>query len=524
MRLLSVALLAPALLAASVTARFIVYADEWHLDRPTSAADRAGIDHVVIAFAQANKTATWVPNAKQPVALIRQEYPNAKVMVAIGGWGDTVGFSEAVKTPAGIEKFAADVQTLIQVHGLDGVDIDWEYPGGNGADYKQVPNSSRTNEIEAFPELLKAVRTAIGEDKLLSIAVPGKEIDMIAFTPEQGPKIWPSVDYINIMTYDLMNRRDAVTAHHTSVAGSAAAIENYLNIGAPPEKINLGFAFYAKYFTTASDCTNQPLGCPIEEAEDPVTGSDTLKSGAWTFEKWHMTPVDGGALPVSTDGTCGAEKGTKCASGCCSQYGNCGTSKEHCSGACQHAFGIGCTDSDVAGSWQRAKNNGVYDEEEGGQYYFDADEKLFWTWDTPEIISRKFEEIVKTYGLGGVMAWSLGEDTFDYSHVRQIAEELKASEINVVLNDGTDEKTASDEAAPEEEEDYYYGEEETENKPTEPQADDQDAYNEFWDVEEADGRNDGLTGENWWEKLYSEDAEGAVDSNTAKGNVESTAE
>jgi chitinase len=40
------------------------------------------------------------------------------------------------------------------------------------------------------------------------------------------------------MSYDLINRRDTVTAHHTSVAGSAQAVENYLAIGAPAHKIN----------------------------------------------------------------------------------------------------------------------------------------------------------------------------------------------------------------------------------------------------------------------------------------------
>jgi len=40
------------------------------------------------------------------------------------------------------------------------------------------------------------------------------------------------------MSYDLMNRRDNVTKHHSSVADSAETIENYLGIGAPPEKIN----------------------------------------------------------------------------------------------------------------------------------------------------------------------------------------------------------------------------------------------------------------------------------------------
>jgi chitinase len=228
------------------------------------------------------------------------------------------------------------------------------------------------------------------------------------------------------MTYDLMNRRDQVTNHHTSVKGSKAAIERYLDLNCPAEKVNLGFAFYAKYFTTQDDCTGGILGCPIVPAEGP-TGEDTLTSGAWTFEKGHLAPVDISRLTTSFDGTCGAEKMTKCASSCCSQYGNCGTTKEHCHGACQHAFGTGCTDNDVHGSWQNFSKPDSYmvDEDEGAVYAFDAENRLFWTWDTPEIISRKFEEIVREFGLGGVMAWSLGEDSFDWSHIKQIAMELE---------------------------------------------------------------------------------------------------
>lgn len=76
------------------------------------------------------------------------------------------------------------------------------YVGGNGADYKQIPNSEKVGEITAFPLFLKEIKAAIGE-KELSIAVPGLERDMLAFTPEQSPKIWETVDFVNIMTYDL---------------------------------------------------------------------------------------------------------------------------------------------------------------------------------------------------------------------------------------------------------------------------------------------------------------------------------
>jgi len=422
MRFPSAALLASGLLATSASARFVMYADEWHPTRPTNPADRAGIDHVVLAFAMANATATFQP--KVPITTIRSEYPNAKIMIAVGGWGDDIGFAEMSKSDATIAKFASDIATMLTNTGADGVDIDWEYPGGNSADYKQVPNSAKAYQIDAYPKTLSAIRAAIG-NKLLSIAVPGKKEDMIGFTSETGPKIWKPVDYINVMAYDLANRRDNVTKHHSSVAGSEEAIRNYLAIDAPPEKINLGFAYYAKYFTTQGDCGSSPLGCPIVPAEDPVTGQDLLTSGAWTFEPAHMKPIDSSALPISYDGTCGPDKGTKCASGCCSQYGNCGTSPQHCSGACWHAFGVGCTDADVAGSWQIATKNGMTDQTEGGQYFFDKTNKLFWTWDTPQLISRKFKNIVQKHKLGGVMAWSLGEDSYDWSHIRQMAAELK---------------------------------------------------------------------------------------------------
>jgi GH18 family chitinase len=52
-----------------------------------------------------------------------------KIMVAIGGWGNTDGFSEAAKSDQSRELFARNVQKMIDVTGADGVDIDWEYPG-----------------------------------------------------------------------------------------------------------------------------------------------------------------------------------------------------------------------------------------------------------------------------------------------------------------------------------------------------------------------------------------------------------
>lgn len=67
----------------------------------------------------ANATASFQP--KVPISTIRSEYPNAKIMIAVGGWGDDIGFFQASKTDESIKQFAADVATMLTNTGADGV-------------------------------------------------------------------------------------------------------------------------------------------------------------------------------------------------------------------------------------------------------------------------------------------------------------------------------------------------------------------------------------------------------------------
>jgi chitinase len=67
----------------------------------------------------ANSTATYQP--KVPVSTIKSEFPNAKVMIAVGGWGDDIGFYQVSQTDATIKQFAVDVATMLTNTGADGV-------------------------------------------------------------------------------------------------------------------------------------------------------------------------------------------------------------------------------------------------------------------------------------------------------------------------------------------------------------------------------------------------------------------
>ncbi len=54
---------------------------------------------------------------------------DTKVLVAIGGWGDTAGFSAAALNDETRQTFAKNAADMVAATGADGVDVDWEYPG-----------------------------------------------------------------------------------------------------------------------------------------------------------------------------------------------------------------------------------------------------------------------------------------------------------------------------------------------------------------------------------------------------------
>ncbi|KAL4869878.1 hypothetical protein BDV12DRAFT_70385 [Aspergillus spectabilis] len=362
--------------------RYIMYLTGQHnvVPEPSLVSD---ITHVALAFMRSDafnsqNASNW-PLFTTIDDVRRRFSTDTAIMVAIGGWGDTAGFSVAAETEQSRNVFARNVRAMIDYTGADGVDIDWEYPGGNGEDYKRIPNSEKAWEIEAYPKLLAEIRAALGPDKLISAAVPGLRRDMLAFTQSTLPLISDSLDFLNIMTYDLMNRRDSVTKHNTGVQLSLDAITAYLENGVPPEKANLGFAFYVKWFRTDPNggCSDDPIGCNTVLMEDPTTGADLGQAGAFS---WH-DPVP----------------------------------------------------QELAGSFRRALNQGEYDAEGGGYYFWDGDENLFWSFDTAEVLGRKVPLIVEPNKLGGVFAWGLGEDAPDFDRLQALTAAYRTP-----LSEGTD--------------------------------------------------------------------------------------
>lgn len=193
--------------------------------------------------------------------------PDLKVLVSVGGWGWSGNFSDAALTDSSRNRFAASAARFIRDYGLDGIDIDWEYPNHPGAG-----NTYRPEDVHNFTLMLECVRKHIDslaaakgrkEKYLLTIATGASEL--YAANTELGP-LSEYLDFINIMTYDFHHGASTQTGHHANLwlsswdapDGDATdrAVELHLKAGVPPEKLNIGIPFYGRVWKGVEPVSN----------------------------------------------------------------------------------------------------------------------------------------------------------------------------------------------------------------------------------------------------------------------------
>ena len=107
---------------------------------------------------------------KEALKRLREKNPDLKLLLSVGGWS-AGGFSLASRTEEGRKKMALTGLELVQEYGLDGIDIDWEYPGTSIAGIDSDPSDG-----ENFILLLAALREALGgwsDGKMVTIAAGG---------------------------------------------------------------------------------------------------------------------------------------------------------------------------------------------------------------------------------------------------------------------------------------------------------------------------------------------------------------
>lgn len=190
------------------------------------------------------------------LAGVRKAHPHLKVLVSVGGWTWSGPFSDASLTAESRKRFVDSAIDFVLRHDLDGVDIDWEYPGlpGNG-------NTHRPEDKQNFTALMADLRAALdktgaaagGRRYLLTFAA-GALSDFLEHTEME--KVQASVDFVNLMTYDFREAGDSAEAgHHANLFPSPGdpqrlsadrSVREFLAAGVPAAKLVLGVPFYGR--------------------------------------------------------------------------------------------------------------------------------------------------------------------------------------------------------------------------------------------------------------------------------------
>lgn len=204
---------------------------------------------------------------------LRLRNPKLKLLVSVGGWGAD-GFSDAALTVTSRARFAQSCAELIVRQQLDGIDLDWEYPGlpGPGIRHRDEDRRNFTLLLEALRHRLDALAAEHGRAKahyLITAALADGEF--VAHI--ELDQIHHYLDWIDLMTYDFHNSLTKTAGHHAALSRSASsaadersverAVDQFLAAGVPANKLVVGVPFYGRAFgdvQPANHGLDQPYG------------------------------------------------------------------------------------------------------------------------------------------------------------------------------------------------------------------------------------------------------------------------
>lgn len=217
------------------------------------------IDIAFLAFAQIgdnfklnfHKDQAQNDRIKENIKRLRFNNPGTQIVLAVGGYG-AGGFSDG-SLQANRGTFTDNIIKLVQELGLDGVDIDWEYPASDAWGTQK----SRAEDTHNFTFLMKELREKLNK-------LPHKNKNYILtfaagtqtwyFKNVEVAKVAKYVDYINVMSYDLTGKWSDITGLNSNLYKDAAGksvssvdsiVQLYLDHGVDSTKLLLGVPAYS---------------------------------------------------------------------------------------------------------------------------------------------------------------------------------------------------------------------------------------------------------------------------------------
>jgi GH18 family chitinase len=251
------------------------------------------LTHINYAFALPNSNGTLqaIPDQNKLRSLVTLGHNNGvKVSLAIGGWNDGNDSAfEALAANAGSRTtFVNSVMSAINTFGLDGVDIDWEYPD---------PGTSGNNFTALMGQLSSTLH---GQGKLLTAAV----VSGGGTANGVQPAVFGYVDWLNIMAYD-------GGSPHAGYDWSIQSANGWKARGLPANKTVLGVPFYSRpgYLTysqiVAMNPANANVDCINSGGQQCYNGIPTIKrKTTWAMANgggimnWELSQDTAGATSL----------------------------------------------------------------------------------------------------------------------------------------------------------------------------------------------------------------------------------
>ncbi|WP_315818523.1 glycoside hydrolase family 18 protein [Paraflavitalea speifideaquila] len=200
--------------------------------------------------------------------------PDLKILISVGGWTWSKNFSDAVLTDTSTLNFTQSTVDIVSKYQLDGVDIDWEYPGmlGDNNKYRPEDRQGYTNLFKALRERLDVLGKQTGKYYLVTTAIGGSREFLQHTQMEEAQKY---LDYINLMSYDFDGTYDNMSSHHSNLMSPAnmpyiysadVCIQNLKRVGVDLKKVVMGIGFYGKGRVVASTDNNGLYQIPVRSA------------------------------------------------------------------------------------------------------------------------------------------------------------------------------------------------------------------------------------------------------------------
>lgn len=264
--------------------------------------DASRLTRINYAFSniQGGRMVLGAPTDAQNFSLLtamRNSNPNLTVLVSVGGWLWSTNFSDMASTAESRRTFEDSVMVFLTQYDLDGLDIDWEYPGMPGAGHPFRPQDKQnfTSLLRELRDRFDAVTRKSGKKLYLTVAMGSSE-EVIANT--EMNKVQRYVDTVNLMTYDYYEPgSESITGNHSPLyadpadpkhASSADSVKAFEKAGVPAEKILLGVPFYGHEWGDVPE-QNHGLfqtGKPIPNAYAPFNVIDSSMIGQGFTHYW----------------------------------------------------------------------------------------------------------------------------------------------------------------------------------------------------------------------------------------------